>query len=88
MAERRDAKSTSDAADDLENKSFAKEEQLPSIKELRIENIPVIIIDALARTIKQEKKHYPDLHYSEEEIAGIKSAVLNGLDRILNDLAW
>ena len=87
MAERRDAKSTSDAADDLENKSFAQEEQLPSIKELRIENIPVIIIDALERTIKQEKKNYPDLHYSEEEIAGIKSAILNGLDRILNDLA-
>ena len=87
MAARRDAKSTSDAADDWKNKSFAPEEQLPSIKELRIENIPVIIIDALERTIKQEKKHYPDFHYSEEEIAGIKSAVLNGLDRILNDLA-
>ena len=87
MAERRDAKSTSDAADDWKNKSFAPEEQLPSIKELRIENIPVIIIDALERTIKQEKKNYPDLHYSEEEIAGIKSAILNGLDRILNDLA-
>ena len=73
MTARREAKSTSDAAGDWKNKSFATEEQLPSIKELRIENIPVIIIDALGRTIKQEKKHYPDFHYSEEEIAGMKS---------------
>ena len=95
MAARREEKKASEPAsetckpvtDDWENETLTQEEQLEIVKKHRIINIPEIIIDTLERTIKQEKKNYPDLHYSEEEIAGIKSAILNGLDRILNDLA-
>ena len=96
MAARREEKRASEpasktcdtvAADDWENKSLTLEEQLEIAKKHRIDNIPENIINTLERLVKHEKKHYPDLHYSEEEIAGIKSAILNGLDRILNDLA-
>ena len=45
------------------------------------------IIAALKKEIKNEKEQYPDLHYSEKQIALMKDVILNSLDTILNQLA-
>ena len=74
-------------ADDWENETFTLEEQLEIIKKHRIINIPEIIIDTLERTVKQEKNNYPDIHYSEVQIAQIKTKIQNELGRILSGLA-
>ena len=73
--------------DDWENETFTMEEQLEIIKKHRIINIPEIIIDTLERTVKQEKNNYPDIHYSEVQIAQIQTKIQNELGRILSGLA-
>ena len=73
--------------DDWENETFTMEEQLEIIKKHRIINIPEIIIDTLERTVKQEKNNYPDIHYSEVQIAQIQTKIQNELGRILSVLA-
>jgi ParB family chromosome partitioning protein len=73
--------------DDWENETFTLEEQLEIIKKHRIINIPEIIIDTLERTVKQEKNNYPDIHYSEVQIAQIQTKIQNELGRILSGLA-
>ena len=74
-------------ADDWENETFTLEEQLEIVKKHRIINIPEIIIDTLERTVKQEKNNYPDIHYSEVQIAQIQTKIQNELGRILSGLA-
>ena len=74
-------------ADDWENETLTQEEQLEIVKKHRIINIPEIIIDTLERTVKQEKNNYPDIHYSEVQIAQIQTKIQNELGRILSDLA-
>lgn len=75
------------ASEDCENKPLTLEEQLQIAKKHRIKNIPEKFIATLEREVKHEKKHYPDIHYSEKELARIKAAILGEFDRILNDLA-
>lgn len=95
MAARREEKRASEpvsetckpVADDWENETFTLEEQLEIVKKHRIINIPEIIIDTLERTVKNEKKNYPDLHYSEAQIAQIQTKIQNELGRILSGLA-
>ena len=74
-------------ADDWENETLTQEEQLEIVKKHRIINIPEIIIDTLERTVKQEKNNYPDIHYSEVQIAQIQTKIQNELGRILSYLA-
>ena len=74
-------------ADDWENETLTQEEQLEIVKKHRIINIPEIIIDTLERTVKQEKNNYPDIHYSEVQIAQIQTKIQNELGRILSVLA-
>lgn len=95
MAARREEKRASEpvsetckpVADDWENEIFTLEEQLEIVKKHRIINIPEIIIDTLERTVKQEKNNYPDIHYSEAQIAQIQTKIQNELGRILSGLA-
>ena len=95
MAARRAEKRASEPAretckpvtDDWENETLTQEEQLEIVKKHRIINIPEIIIDTLERTVKQEKNNYPDIHYSEVQIAQIQTKIQNELGRILSDLA-
>ena len=95
MAARREEKRASEpvsetckpVADDWENETFTLEEQLEIVKKHRIINIPEIIIDTLERTVKQEKNNYPDIHYSEVQIAQIQTKIQNELGRILSGLA-
>ena len=74
-------------ADDWENETFTLEEQLEIVKKHRIINIPGIIIDTLERAVKNEKEHYPSIHYSEVQIAQIQTKIQNELGRILSGLA-
>ena len=95
MAARREEKRASEpvsetckpVADDWENETLTQEEQLEIVKKHRIINIPEIIIDTLERTVKQEKNNYPDIHYSEVQIAQIQTKIQNELGRILSGLA-
>ena len=95
MAARREEKRASEpvsetckpVTDDWENETFTMEEQLEIVKKHRIINIPEIIIDTLERTVKQEKNNYPDIHYSEAQIAQIQTKIQNELGRILSGLA-
>ena len=95
MAARREEKRASEpvsetckpVADDWENETFTLEEQLEIVKKHRIINIPEIIIDTLERTVKQEKNNYPNIHYSEVQIAQIQTKIQNELGRILSGLA-
>lgn len=87
MAARREEKNAAEAYVDREDEPLTLEKQLQILKKLRVDNIPEIIIDTLERTVKNEKKNYPDLHYSETEIAHIQTKIQNELGRILNGLA-
>lgn len=95
MAARREEKRASEpvsetckpVTDDWENETLTQEEQLETVKKHRIINIPEIIIDTLERTVKQEKNNYPDIHYSEVQIAQIQTKIQNELGRILSVLA-
>ena len=95
MAARRSEKRASEpvsetckpVADDWENETFTMEEQLEIVKKHRIINIPEIIIDTLERAVKNEKEHYPGIHYSEVQIAQIQTKIQNELGRILSGLA-
>ena len=75
------------ASEDCKNKPLTLEEQLQIAKKHRIKNIPENIVAALEKEIKNERTHYPDLHYSEKQIAQIKEYILEKIDSILNDLA-
>lgn len=70
-----------------EESAISPEEQLRLAMKFRMKNIPENIIAALKKEIKNEKEQYPDLHYSEKQIALMKDVILNSLDTILNQLA-
>ena len=70
-----------------EESAISPEEQLRLARKFRMKNIPENIIAALKKEIKNEKEQYPDLHYSEKQIALMKDVILNSLDTILNQLA-
>lgn len=70
-----------------EESAISPEEQLRLAMKFRMKNIPENIIAVLKKEIKNEKEQYPDLHYSEKQIALMKDVILNSLDTILNQLA-
>lgn len=81
------AKCAADKAESAENNPISPEEQLRLAMKYRLKNIPENMIAALEKEVKSEKTHYPDLHYSEKQIAAMKDAIIEKLDSILNQLA-
>lgn len=75
------------AFEELENVPLPPEAQQQLAMKFRIKNIPDNIIALMEKEINHEKTHYPDLHYSEKQIAQIKDAICGEIDRVLSKLS-
>lgn len=81
------SKCAAEKSRELEAQPISPEEQLKLAQTIRLKSIPDNIIAALEKEIKSERAHYPALYYTEKQIAVMKTAIIDKLDDILNQLA-